>query len=70
MKTYSEELATKNSTIIALNDEIKVYVVRSTDTTNEALKRHDIWPSAASVLGKAMTIALMIGGNSTDINAI
>lgn len=47
---------------IALNDEIKVYVVRSTDTTNEALKRHDIWPSAASVLGKTMTIALMIGG--------
>lgn len=47
---------------IALNDEVKVYVVRSTNLTNQAINRHDLWPSAASVLGKTMTIALMIGG--------
>ena len=47
---------------IALNEEVKVYVVRSTNLTNEAIRRHDIWPSAASILGKTMTIALMIGG--------
>ena len=44
---------------IALNEEVKV---RSTNLTNEAIRRHDIWPSAASILGKTMTIALMIGG--------
>ena len=47
---------------IALSEEVKVYVVRSTNLTNEAIRRHDIWPSAASILGKTMTIALMIGG--------
>ena len=47
---------------IALGEEVKVYVVRSTNLTNEAIRRHDIWPSAASILGKTMTIALMIGG--------
>src|SRR5574344_2167443 len=47
---------------IVLNKEVKAYVVRSTDITTEAIKRHDLWPSAASVLGKAMTIAIMMCG--------
>ncbi len=47
---------------LVLNDAARVYVVRSTDITNEAIERHDLWPSAASVLGKTMTIGLMMGG--------
>lgn len=47
---------------LVLNDTARVYVVRSTDITNEAVLRHDLWPSAASVLGKAMTVGLMMGG--------
>ena len=47
---------------LVLNDTARVYVVRSTDITNEAIERHDLWPSAASVLGKAMTVGLMMGG--------
>ena len=47
---------------LVLNDTARVYVVRSTDITNEAVVRHDLWPSAASVLGKAMTVGLMMGG--------
>lgn len=46
---------------LALNEQIKFSFVTSTSVTNEAIKRHDLWPSAASVLGKAMTIALMVG---------
>ena len=47
---------------LVLNDAARLYVVRSTDITNEAIERHDLWPSAASVLGKAMTVGLMMGG--------
>ncbi len=47
---------------LALNDECKVYVVRSTNIVNTAIAKHDLYPSAASVLGKAMTIGLMMGG--------
>lgn len=47
--------------ILALNERVRVYIVNSTDVTNEAIKRHDLWPSAASVLGKTMTIGLMMG---------
>ncbi len=47
---------------LVLNDTARVYVLRTTDIVNEAIERHDLWPSAASVLGKAMTIGLMMGG--------
>lgn len=47
--------------VLALNDRVRVYIVNSTSVTNEAIKRHDLWPSAASVLGKTMAIGLMMG---------
>ena len=47
---------------LALSERVRVYVVRCTNTLNEAIKRHDLWPSAASVLGKTMAIGLMMGG--------
>jgi molecular chaperone Hsp33 len=46
---------------LALNEQVRVYLVKSSEVINEAIKRHDLWPSAASVLGKTMTIGLMMG---------
>jgi len=46
---------------MAFDGRIRAYVVNTTDVTNEAIKIHDLWPSAASVLGKTMTIGLMMG---------
>ena len=54
----------------ALDNSVKFVYVLSTDITNEAIKRHDLWPSAASVLGKVMTIGLMMGGNLKDDAAL
>lgn len=47
---------------LALNKNVRVYVVNNTGVVNEAIRRHDVWPSAASVLGKTMAIGLMMGG--------
>lgn len=47
---------------LALKEKVRVYIASTVDITNEAIKRHDLWPSAASVLGKAMTIGVMMGG--------
>ncbi len=46
---------------LALESRVRVYIINSTSVTNEAIKRHDLWPSAASVLGKTMAIGLMMG---------
>lgn len=54
----------------AFDNMVKFVYVLSTDITNEAIRRHDLWPSAASVLGKVMTIGLMMGGNLKDDAAL
>lgn len=46
---------------LALEKNVRVYIMNSTDIVNEAIRRHDLWPSAASVLGKTMTIAALMG---------
>ena len=46
---------------LALNDEVRAYVVDTTEILNEAIKKHDLWPSAASVLGKTMTMGVIMG---------
>lgn len=43
------------------NERIRVYIANSTDTVNEAIRIHDLWPSAASVLGKTMTVGVIMG---------
>ena len=50
----------------ALDDQVKFCFALSTDIVNVAIEKHDLYPSSASVLGKAMTIALMMGGNVKD----
>jgi len=46
---------------IAFDGRIRAYITNTTDVTNEAIKTHDLWPSAASVLSKTMTVGLMMG---------
>jgi len=46
---------------LALNAQVRVYLLKNTDTINEAIKRHNLWPSATSVLGKVMSMGLMMG---------
>ena len=46
---------------LALNESVRIYIINNTDTVNEAIKRHNLWPSATSVLGKTMAIAQMMG---------
>lgn len=41
----------------------RVFLINSTDALNEAIRRHDTFPSASSVLGKIMTISLLMGAN-------
>lgn len=45
----------------ASGGNVRVYITNTTDITNDAIIAHDLYPSAASVLGKTMTIALMMG---------
>ena len=46
---------------LVLNKEARVYIVSNTDTVNEAIKRHNLWPGGTSVLGKTFSIAQMMG---------
>ena len=46
---------------LALNETLRIYIINNTDTINEAINRHNLWPSATSVLAKTMAIAQMMG---------
>lgn len=46
---------------LALNETIRVYVLKNTNTINEAIKKHNLWPSSASVLGKLLSMGQMMG---------
>lgn len=47
---------------LALEERVRIYIVRNTEVANEAMIRHSLWPSATSLLGKTMAIGLMMGG--------
>lgn len=55
---------------LGLNDEVKIYIVDTKDVTETAIEKHDLWPSCASVLGKTMTIALLMGGTLKQDQAL
>ena len=55
---------------LGLNEEVKIYISETTSVVNEAIKKHNLWPSAASVLGKAMTIGLLMGGTLKQDQAL
>ncbi|MDD3999350.1 MAG: Hsp33 family molecular chaperone HslO [Bacilli bacterium] len=46
---------------LARSRRVRAYLARTTKVTNEAIVTHDLWPSAASVLGKTLTIGLLMG---------
>mgnify|MGYP002511881087 CR=1 FL=1 len=46
---------------LAFNGEIRAYATRSTDTIEEARRRHNTWPTATAALGRSMTAAVMMG---------
>lgn len=46
---------------LALNETIRVYLINNTNTINEEINRHNLWPSATSVLAKVTSVAQMMG---------
>ncbi|MFA6627768.1 MAG: Hsp33 family molecular chaperone HslO [Bacilli bacterium] len=48
--------------VLALDKQVRAYLLRNTNTVNEAIRRHDLWPTATSVLGKVLSMGQMMGG--------
>ncbi len=46
---------------LALNKQVRVYIANTLNTVNTAVVKHDLWPSATSVLGKVLTMASIMG---------
>lgn len=46
---------------LVLNKEARVYILSNTETVNEAVMRHNLWPGATSVLGKTLTMGQIMG---------
>ncbi|QDP38847.1 Hsp33 family molecular chaperone HslO [Radiobacillus deserti] len=45
----------------AFNGNIRAYAIKSTDTVEEARRRHDTWATASAALGRTLTITTMLG---------
>ncbi len=46
---------------LARNGNVRIYAVTTTDLTNEARERHDLWPTSTATLGRTMAAGLMMG---------
>lgn len=46
---------------LGLNDEVRIFAVDTTETINEAVRRHGAYPTAAAALGRSMTAGVMMG---------
>lgn len=46
---------------LGLDDEVRVFAVDTTDTINEAVRRHGAYPTAAAALGRSMTAGVIMG---------
>lgn len=46
---------------LAFDGEIRAYAVNSTETIEEARRRHNTWPTATAALGRSMTAGVMMG---------
>ncbi len=46
---------------LGLNDEIRILAVDTTETINEAVRRHGAYPTAAAALGRTMTASVLMG---------
>ncbi|GAA5418038.1 33 kDa chaperonin [Paraliobacillus ryukyuensis] len=45
----------------AFNGTIRAYAIQSTETVEEARRRHDTWATASAALGRTITISTMMG---------
>lgn len=45
----------------AYNGTIRAYAIQSTETVEEARRRHDTWATASAALGRTITITTMMG---------
>ncbi|MFC5714477.1 Hsp33 family molecular chaperone HslO [Thalassorhabdus alkalitolerans] len=45
----------------AYEGKVRAYAIKSTEMVNEAVRRHQAWPTAAAALGRAMTAGSMMG---------
>lgn len=46
---------------LALDDSVRVYVLKTTNLVNEAIRRCDTYPSASDCLGKVLTLTCAMG---------
>lgn len=46
---------------LAYNDQVRAYAVTTTDTIDEARRRHNTWPTASAALGRSMTASVILG---------
>lgn len=46
---------------MALDDNVRVYIINSTDLVNEAIRRNDTYPSSSDCLGKVLTVTSCMG---------
>lgn len=46
---------------LGINDEVRIFALNTTETVNEAVKRHGAYPTAAAALGRAMTATVVLG---------
>ena len=46
---------------LAYHDQVRAYAVITTETIDEARRRHNTWPTASAALGRSMTAGLMLG---------
>lgn len=45
----------------AFNHQVRAYAVHTTEMVDEAVRRHQAWPTASAALGRAMTAGSMMG---------
>ncbi|MGD6804878.1 Hsp33 family molecular chaperone HslO [Rossellomorea aquimaris] len=46
---------------LAFDGQVRAYAVKSTDTVNEAQRRHGTWPTASAAIGRSMSAGVIMG---------
>lgn len=46
---------------LAYDGKVRAYAAKTTDTINEAQRRHHTWPTASAAIGRTMTATVMMG---------
>ncbi|CAM3710971.1 Hsp33 family molecular chaperone HslO [Erysipelothrix urinaevulpis] len=59
-------MADKLIRALALNDEIRLFMVDTTDLIEKTRKLHDLYPTSAAALGRTMSVATIMGSMLKD----